>query len=379
MKISHVITSIDKSTGGPARSVTHLIQAMLNANPLLKIHLETLKCQNPIIDTFKNSNGNIHFNNFGLFGFSKQLQANLKSSGSNLFHGHGLWQMPVHQMAKQARKANVPYIITPRGMLDTWSIKHKGLKKKLALLLFQNRDIKHAHTLHATSKSEAENIRALGFKNPIAFIPNGINLPSPFVKKKSSSKKQLLFLSRLVKNKGVEELLQAWSLLNDKTKQNWELIIVGDGDLNYIEKLKGLKEKLNLSDVTFKDPCYGSEKQELFKEASLFVLPSYTENFGMVIAEALSFQVPVITTKGTPWQDLVTHKCGWWIDIGVEPLKNILEEALPSSTEQLNTMGLNGRKLIENKYSIESVAKDMIKLYDWVITKGEKPKFVTVL
>ena len=103
------------------------------------------------------------------------------------------------------------------------------------------------------------------------------------------------------------------------------------------------------------------------------------QNFGMVVAEALSFNIPVIASKGSPWQDLEIHKCGWWIDIGVKSLKEALIDALQTNEKQLIKMGTNGRILIEEHYSRESVAKQMFELYKWVLTKENIPKFIDVL
>jgi glycosyltransferase involved in cell wall biosynthesis len=106
------------------------------------------------------------------------------------------------------------------------------------------------------------------------------------------------------------------------------------------------------------------------------VLPSKSENFGMVVPEALLRKIPVIASKGTPWQELDTHNAGWWIDIGVEPLVKTLIEAMNMKPEDLGIMGKNGRLLVEQNYNIEVVSKKMIELYDWVLNKGSKPDFV---
>ena len=137
IRVNHIVSSIDKSSGGPARSVTHLIETILDNDKDIKISLNTLESNNPIIKSFDSINGTLYFNQFGFLKHSKSLNINLLESNSNLFHGHGLWQLPVHQMAKIARKLKKPYIISPRGMLEPWSLTQGKLKKQLALNLFQ--------------------------------------------------------------------------------------------------------------------------------------------------------------------------------------------------------------------------------------------------
>jgi glycosyltransferase involved in cell wall biosynthesis len=267
-------------------------------------------------------------------------------------------------------------------MLEPWSLTQGKLKKQFALKLFQLNDLKKATCIHATAPMEVENIRDLGFKNPIAMIPNGVNIdefPTSFPEKGNKTKK-ILFLSRIHVKKGIENLIEAWKLIDTELKKDWKIEIVGNGDQNYI---KSLKEKIVLENLTgeieIKKPVFGKDKIKLFREASLFVLPTFSENFGIVIAEALASYTPVITTKGTPWEDLNESKSGWWIDIGVAPLKLALEEALSTKEQDLLEMGVNGRKLIENKYSMNSVGKQMIELYDWILKKNSiKPKFVDI-
>ncbi len=374
--INHVISSIDNASGGPSRSVTHLLTNIAQTDSSIHLQLHTTMSSNPIIKRFTEPNIDLNFYKTNWIGGLKKYKKGIQKLQPDLFHGHGLWQFPVHHMAKTSHRKSIPYIISPRGMLDTWPINHKRFKKKLARILFQDKDLKHAAVLHATSNSEARNIRKLGFRNAIAVIPNGIQILPIREHKKFKRKKKILFLSRLIKNKGIGELLQVWAMLDKVLKSHWELIIVGEGDPNYVEKLNQIKKDLNLKDVSFKGPVYGPEKQDYFEDASLFVLPSYTENFGIAIAEALAYQVPVITTKGTPWEDLETNHCGWWIDIGVLPLKEALEEAIHTNELDLLKMGQNGRQLIEEKYSIESAAKQMLELYDWILQKGDKPDFV---
>ena len=372
MKINHTIASIDKSTGGPARSVTHLMNKILEISNNISLDLTTLSSETPIIDSFNKVNSNIYF-------FQKKIKFD---NTYDLYHAQGIWEKPMHDMVIEARKRKKPYFITIRGMLEPWSLKQSKFKKKVALKLYQFKDLKGAACLHATAYMEVKSIRGLGLKNPIAMIPNGVNIDefSEDTPVKASKTKKMLFLSRIHPKKGVENLIESWLQLDVKIKKKWVVEIVGNGDSKYIDSLKELIIAKKLDKHFFiLPPVFGDEKIKLFRDASLFVLPTFSENFGIVIAEALASYTPVITTKGAPWKDLEDHNCGWWIDIGVEPLKIALEEAMSKSPEELLVMGRNGRVLIKENYSMESVAKQMIELYSWVLTKKNKPNFIDTI
>lgn len=373
MKINHTVSSIDKSTGGPARSVTHLMSKILHLSQNISLDLTTVSSKEPIINSFNTSNSNIYF-----------YEGKIKFNGFyDLYHAHGIWLLPMHKMAVEARKKNKPYIITTRGMLEPWSLKQKSFKKKISLMLYQYKDLKNAACLHATANMELESLRALGLKNPIAMIPNGINLDEfpNFIPKKPSGKKKMLFLSRIHYKKGIEILIEAWLKLDQSIKDSWILEIVGNGEEKYIEQLNLLIRKNKLeNEIYILKPVFGLDKIKIYREASLFVLPTFSENFGVVIAEALASYVPVITTKGSPWKDIEENNCGRWIDIGVEPLKGALENMMQKDEKQLIEMGVRGRYLIENQFSIESVAKKMIELYSWILKDNkEVPDFVEII
>jgi len=264
-------------------------------------------------------------------------------------------------------------------MLEPWSLLQGKFKKQLALKLYQYTDLAKAACIHATSPMEAESIRNLGFKNPIAVIPNGIDI-SEFSLKPQIAKKEkqtLLFLSRIHPKKGIELLVEAWQQLDKTLRQNWQVEIAGNGDERYIALLQKLIDVKGLTNqIKIIGPQFGEAKLAAYHRADLFVLPTHSENFGVVIAEALASGIPVITTKGTPWEELNTCNAGWWIDIGVQPLVEALQEALQLPEEQRIQMGLNGRKLVEEKYSIEAVAQQMVELYKWILNQGEKPDFI---
>lgn len=359
--------------------VVPLLSELIKFNNSCQYSLHTVKSQDPIIGDYKLNGIDVHTYNKNLLGYFIKLKQKLNNSNHSIYHGHGIWDPPIHQMATMAKTNNIPYVISPHGMLKPWSLKQSRLKKKLALKLYQFSDLKKANCLHATAIQEAESIRFLGLENPIAIIPNGIPIKDfPLLESKPIKvKKKLLYLSRIHYSKGIENLIEAWAKISDCIKEEWQIDIVGMGDKKYIDQLKFKVATYNLShSINFLSPLYGENKVAAFQQADLFVLPTYTENFGIAIAESLASGTPVITTKGAPWEDLNKYKCGQWIDIGTAPLIRALEEVLRFPNDKLVTMGLNGRKLIEDKYSIDAVAKKMNELYMWLNQKGAKPEFV---
>ena len=374
MNVSHTIASIDSSNGGPSKSVTSLIESLGEQHTDSLYVLNCIGSANSIIEKFNHSNCKLNFYD----SIKDQMQGLVKDSEKDkidIYHGHGLWDLAIHNMAAYARKSGKPYIISIRGMLDVWSLNHKKWKKKIALGLYQRKDLRYAQVLHATSVTEAKNIRNAGFRNPIAIIPNGLEInPLKDTVQKNSGTKTALFLSRLVQNKGIEELLYAWDAQGDKTA-NWKLRIVGNGKEEYKVHIYQIANRLELKNIIFEGGIYGAEKDKIFAEADLFILPTYTENFGMAIAEALAAQIPVITTTGAPWSELNEAQAGWQIELNHENLVNAIQHAL-SENVNLKEMGKKGRILIEEKYSIDAVSKIMADLYAWISGSGEKPKFV---
>ena len=375
MKILHVISSLDISKGGPSKSVSDLArnQAILGHN----VFIMTVVSPSPYLVESEIKGLSIIFVSNWLFFF--KLRELLKKSSFDIIHGHGIWQLPLFFMAVLARRYSIPYIISPRGMLEPWALNQGFLKKKIAMYLYQRNILRNSYCIHSTGLKEEYNLRNMELCSSYATIPNGIDLKefpliAPSVSKKE---KVLLFLSRIHPKKGVEILIEVWSKVDVNLKRNWKVEIIGNGSDSYLRSLTSLiKDKGLETEICIKGPLFGVSKLESYYRADLFVLPTYSENFGIVVAEALACRVPVITTSGTPWVDLNTYNAGWYIDIGVNPLIEILNKVLKLDDFSRIQMGNNGRTLIENKYSIESVAFQMINLYSWILKKGPKPEFV---
>jgi glycosyltransferase involved in cell wall biosynthesis len=303
----------------------------------------------------------------------KVMSNGVELTNWDLVHSHGLWLPFNHTVAGLAGKR---HIISPRGMLEPWALNNSKWKKRVAWWLYQKRDLKRAIAFHATAESEAESIRRLGFKQPIAVIPNGVDLPEifkPAVKPEGASK-TALFLSRIHPKKGLPMLLDAWKRV---APDNWRLVIAGNDDGNHLPLIEKKLKELGLGDqVTIAGPLFGKAKDVAYRNADLFVLPSYSENFGIVVTEALGYQLPVLTTTGCPWQELITERCGWWVDPTPEGIEAGLGDALASSSMQLQEMGVRGCELVREKYQWPIIAENMWVFYNWILNGGEQPKFI---
>lgn len=310
------------------------------------------------------------------YGYSLNFRNELlKYSQVDIIHSNGLWQYTTHSASIFSRRNNIPYLISTHGMLYTEALRSSKVLKKLAMSVFQNKDLRAANTIHATSKKEFEIIRSLGFFNPVAVIPNASNTTVNQINIPKKSKYKVGFIGRLDPIKKIETLLEAWAI-TAANKEDWELVIIGNGETNYRNRLVGVANDLGITNISFVGFLVNEEKESILQSLRFLVLPSKSENFGMVVPEALVHEIPVIASKGTPWEELNTHNAGWWIDIGVEPLAKILREALSLPEGERQIMGINGRKLVEQKYSIEAVSRQMISLYEWILGKGTKPDFV---
>ena len=259
----------------------------------------------------------------------------------SLVHIHALWSPVLHKASRLAHRRGVPVVWSVHGMLTKWAMHCKWWKKLPAWWLYQKRDLAASERLHATARSEVEDFRRMGLANAVIVAPLGVRPAGGALNRptfRERPERILLFVSRVQRKKGLENLIRAWSLVKAAATPGeslWRVRIVGPDQENHAAELKALCAKLAVAeDFDFAGPRYGDELQREYAAADLFVLPSHSENFGSVVIEALAHGVSVITTKGTPWRELEERKCGWWIDIGVEPLACALKEAMALTDDE---------------------------------------------
>ncbi|WP_374521561.1 glycosyltransferase [Hydrogenophaga sp.] len=386
LTVMHGIADLDVTSGGPSRVAVNLTDA-ISRNISISIGLATQsKAGNKILSANHTAVSRITATSKSTLNlalglpFRELLKDSIKKNKPDLMHNHGLWLPVNYWMSSISLNYQIPMIIQPHGMLMPWALNHRGWKKRLALFLYQHRNLQHANLFIATSLPEYKKIREFGLKHPIAIIPNGVEfkqmsttratLPTKSIEKKT---RVVLFLGRIHPVKGLMNLIGAWAILR---KDNWRLQIAGPDEDGHLKEVLLRAKQLDIAhSIEYVGEVEGDRKSQLYLAADLFVLPSFTENFGVVVAEALTHGVPVITTRGAPWEDLETYKCGWWIDIGVEPLAGALHAAMALSDVEREAMGVRGRAYVQ-RYDWDQIAKQTVDVYRWVLKLGDKPDCV---
>lgn len=309
-------------------------------------------------------------------GYAPSFKKDALELGSfDIYHAQGVWQWNTYALASAARKCGKPYLITPRGMLYPQDIaKSNTFFKKLSLRLRLLNDLNKAACVHVTCEEEMLHCRNLGVTSPIAIIPNPVEIKDyPF--KKEDAVKRIGYLGRISRRKNIEGLIEAFHMLGDEARHA-ELLIIGGGDKDYEQYLHCLVAQYHLDNVRFTGFLNGDEKDKALASCSVLAMPSEFENLGNVVLEGLVRGIPCIATQGSPWQEIHTHHCGWWVPYTQSDITNAVRQALNTNEEALAEMGRNGRQLMEQRYSVGSIAQQMKALYEWILGNGVKPFFL---
>jgi glycosyltransferase involved in cell wall biosynthesis len=294
----------------------------------------------------------------------------------DLMHLHGTWSPMLAIASTMARTMGVPYLVSPHGCLEPWALNHRRTKKLLALILYQKLVLCKAAMLVATAEQELSSIRRLGINTPVAVIPLGVDIPDAPIRNINLAKR-ILFMSRIHPVKGLIELVSAWALARES---GWTVVIAGPDEDGHEALVKSHIQQHDLrDDFIFTGLVDGDTKEQLFASCDIFILPSHSENFGLVIAEALARGIPVITTTGTPWQILHTQGAGWCVSPNVEGLAIALQQAIKLSKSELNYMGERGRTFVEQEFNWQKIGKMALAATNWVLYKSAAmPQFIDV-
>lgn len=374
MRVIHVVPAITNEASGPSYSVVRLCESLIALGQrvqLVALDLAPMATPPTFLTTFPLGCGPRRLGRSPAM--RRWLNEQVQSKSVDLLHNHGMWQMNAVYPGSAARKGNVKLVVSPRGAFSEWAMRYGSAMKKVFWPALQRPALEHASCFHATAESEYEDIRRLGFRQPVAIIPNGIDIPLGAAKKRGDPR-TLLFLGRLHPVKGLDMLLPAWGEVQDRFP-DWQLVIAGSDDSyygksGYLEELHRLSNQLDLKRVKFVGELRGTEKLQAYRAADLFVLPSYSENFGVTVAEALAAGTPAIVSKGAPWGGLAAQQAGWWIDVGSSALAACLENALSRLPGDLEAMGLRGRNWMESEFSWGHIGAQMADTYRWLLDES---------
>lgn len=383
MKIVHLSNVVGKFGGGVAQVVEALfsIQTELGYNPALWFAGEKTQ-ESEVLRGVVDDVCAVTAIEHSILGFPYFFgKLRRIKDDSMIIHQHGVF-LPISLLSLTSRK-NIKVIISPHGYLEPEKMKVSSFRKKIVLGLFEYRNLRNSSCLIACSMQEAVALRDFGLRQPIAILPNGVDealirrgkiaRANMLMKTKylaDPDTKVLLFLSRIHPFKGLELFLRTVLSMKTVFKDcNWVVFIAGIDELGHEKKLKNFVVENELSElVFFVGPQYGQDKINAFDSADCFILPSKGENFGIAVIEALSRGLPVITTRSTPWEELVFNNCGWWVHRSEEGFRDALLGLFSKNTDDLVEMGKNGIELVEENYTWPRIVAQSLQIYKWVVS-----------
>lgn len=394
MKILQVIPSISPTMGGPSEVVLNLVKALRQLGSDIEI-VTTNDDGNTLLDVPLRQR--IEYKEVPIW-FFPRVSSRMKEyifspelapwlwehmGDYNLVETHYLFSYAPTCAAAIARWQGIPYVVRTMGQLSPWALAQSCLKKQVYSWLIEHHNLNRAAVVHSTSTGEAEDIRNFGVKTPVLTLPLGVNIPHPLPDAKqklrhiygiSTETPVVLFLSRLHYKKRPDLLLQALGRL---VKQNYDfhLIVAGSGEPEYETQLKNLAISLGIShQISFAGFVIGQDKDLLLQGSDMFVLPSFSENFGIAVAEAMAAGLPVIITPGIQISpEVAAAQAGLVVESTLETLAEAIAKLLKSPNLR-QQQGDNGKQLVKQQYSWEAIAQNLTSVYHAIVERKLLPE-----
>ena len=376
MRVLHVIPSVDERSGGPATAIIPMCRALM-AQGVEVLLVSTDAGLGTRARNFQGVPAMFFPSQLGeSFKYSRPLSSWLSSNIHNfgLAHIHAVFNHSSVAAAHSCRQAGIPYIVRPLGTLDPWSMSQKSLRKRVFWQVSGKGMLHRAAAVHYTSEAEkhaTEELFGLNHGKVIALGVDSNDSHSATLAEHFPSldgEPYVLVMSRLHPKKGLEVLLDAFLMLSSRLEP-WRLVIAGDGPTDYVVKLKSKVASSSLCErVVFTGWLEGAQKAAVLGNASLLVLPSYQENFGLCVMEAMSNSVPVLVSPQVNLAaEISTAGAGWISEVEKEALATRLAEAVSNEAE-LERRGRAAKEL-SRKYSWEAAARGLTKLYEEILAQ----------
>ena len=365
--------------GGPVRSVHGLCRALGSSNVDVEVLTTNADGADEIpvdvvrrgefdgvrVDYLERSFPRRYFNANGLVDAIRT-----KLSNVDIVHVHGLWSFPVWLAARECLDQRVPFVVSPRGMLDPGSLSHRALRKKIAFWLRERRYLREAALLHATSVAEEESLKRLELGPRIVRLPNGVCVPerarSGVTRERwgvDADAELVVYLGRLHPIKRLDLVVAAFDRVR-RERPNARLVIAGPEDgLDGRELVRGAEQP---EAVRWVGEVDGDEKWSLLAEADVVVSCSDSESFGMSVVEAMSMATPVVTTKTCPWEEVEVVGAGYWVEQRADAIARAIE-AIVADPDEARAMGERARELVDGRYRWPAIARAMSKQYESVV------------
>ncbi len=373
----HVASRLDPRFGGLSAAVPSLAAAAEHAGPLVA-PLAVFSA--PTDDISHIAAGRLHVFRFprgrGRWIRERGLQARLRNlvESADGVHIHGIWEEYCSIASHLARQAGKPYLVAAHGMLEGWALRQKRLKKVLYSLLVERSNLRDATCLQALTTVEVEDYRRFGLRNPVAVVPNGVDVPAGitadlFLESFPELKGQrlALFLGRLHPKKGLDILCRAWARIH-RGLPGARLVIAGPDFEGARAATEALVDKLNLRrSVTFTGMLEAGRKWSALAAADVFVLPSYSEGFSAATLEALGMGVPAVVTRQCNFPEIAEWRCGAVVEAETRPVEGGLGRILSANPGDTLAMRANARRLIAERYTWDSVGRRISQVYEWIL------------
>lgn len=285
----------------------------------------------------------------------------------DVLHVHSVFSHPSLAAGHAARREGVPYVVRPLGQLDAWSLSQHAWRKRAFLALGGRDLVERAAALHWTDESERSRAPLFAGERPSFVAPLGVDERLFEAREEGERAQAVMFLSRLHPKKNVEALIDSFASLGEEA-DGWRLVVAGDGEEAYVASLRS-RAAATGRPVDFVGWLTGEQKACSLASASLFVLPSKQENFGIVVAEAMAAGTPVVVSEAVALASAVARgEAGWVIPPGRGGLADALAEAIHSPAER-RRRGARARKLAAERFRWRAVARGLVAEYDRLISR----------